>query len=143
MSKYDITAVAPQLVNPIIPHVRGFLEKIIERTEGEISLDGLHHRCRTGAFRLWIVSEDAEHSILRGVIVTEIINYDAFKALRVVGLAGDHFEDWIEKADKLLVDIAQWYDCKRIEEVGRRGWAKRLAPFGYRQAYAWLVKEIA
>ena len=117
-----VVALPSNRVTGYWPHVREFIWPAFERFPGEVDEAGLLERLLTGDAQLWVVWDDG----LLGGAITSITNYAEFKAVRLVALGGERFEDWREEMDRLLDKFCEVHGCSRIEFYGRIGWSKRL-----------------
>jgi len=75
----------------------------------------------SGRFLLWV----AWDGVPVGAAITQIADYESFKALRIVALGGEHFR-WKEEADRVFDVFCHFHGLKRVEFYGRKGWLKRL-----------------
>lgn len=99
-----------------------FIWPAFEEYPGEMAPEDVLKRLLEGRMLLWIAWEDR----VIGGVLTDIFDYADFKAVRLIALGGERFEDWREPLDILLDDFAKLWNCRRIEFYGRKGWAKRL-----------------
>ena len=72
-------------------------------------------------------------------MVTEIVGYPNGSHCRI-WLAGGNYEEVRALERDRVIPWAQQKGCRRIEMVGRKGWARRLKD--YREVATVLVKEI-
>ena len=69
----------------------------------------------------------------KGVFVTEVQMYPRKKVLRVVSLGGSDLDSWLPDVTNLLDDWAREIGAK-VECTGRKGWVRKLAQYGWREA---------
>ena len=91
---------------------------------------------------LWTYHD--EHS-LKGIAVTQWINYPRLSCVRIVLLAGDNaVDDWFVDMMNEIESWARRYGAKRIEEVGRPGWERleRKLNLGFKKSYVTMHKDL-
>ena len=83
---------------------------------------------------------------LRGEIVAacvcEQVNYPRIRALRVVALGGHRMKEWLSELSDFLDDWARDSDCDRIEQMGRKGWKRKLTEYDYKPRYVFMTKDL-
>jgi hypothetical protein len=108
---------------------------------GETSLAEYLKRLMSFQAQLWEISTD--EGVLRGVCLTQFIDYQSHKTLHIVACAGANFEEWAH----LHAAIEQFgikNKAVAVEQWGRPGWAKvlpKLIP-GYRSVYQVMRKDL-
>lgn len=89
-------------------------------------------------FQLWgAVGDD-----LRGIAITEIVQFPQKKVCRFLCCTGNEAADWIG----LIEEIEAWaksIGCKSFQAECRPGWERYLKPFGYMKHHVILDKELA
>lgn len=74
----------------------------------------------------------------KSAIVTELVSYPRFGALRFFLAGGDLAE--LKEMEGRVIEWAQHYGCARVEIGGRRGWQRALP--GYTRLCTVLAKPI-
>jgi len=92
-----------------------------------------------GQVQLWAAFEDA---LCYGAVITEVTGYPGLSALTILFLGGVQFDRWMEQTIEAMVRFAKEEDCSRIEFMGRRGWKRLMEPYGWRETYVFLEKEV-
>lgn len=91
-----------------------------------------------GEMQLWVEND------LKGMGVTQVIPYPRYKAVRVVLMAGkDGLGNWVEEMLGTIEAWAKSLGARRLEEVGRKGWAKVGHRCGWHEAATVMAKDIA
>lgn len=91
-----------------------------------------------GTFQLWGAVGDS----LRGIAITEIVNFPQKKVCRFLCCTGHEASDWIG----LIEEIEAWavtVGCKSFQAECRPGWERYLKPFGYEKHHVIMNKELA
>jgi hypothetical protein len=114
-----------------------FLQKAIVLNRGEFELDDIQQLVLDKKMQLWGI-HDGE---LKAVMVTEIIIYPRMKRLRVVLNGGVLIDTWLDVVMDTLDRFKEAHGCKDIEILGRRGWVKKLAKYGYREYQTVTIKD--
>lgn len=117
--------------------VEGFIDRALSHAFGEFDRFDVLQYLMSGDMQLWVPDD------LSGACVTRVLIYPRYKAVRVVLFAGDGaLKSW---AIPMIERIEQWardIGAKRLEELGRDGWAKVGAKQGWQEASRLMVKEL-
>jgi hypothetical protein len=114
-----------------------FLQKAIDLNRGEFDIDDIYQAIKAKDMQLWGI-HDGE---LKAVMVTEIIIYPKLKRLRVVLNGGILIDTWLDVVMETLDRFKEAHGCKDVEILGRRGWVKKLAKYGYREYQTVTIKD--
>ncbi len=108
-----------------IPH----LERAIDRSPNDISLESIKNKIISGTTWLFIISEGSE---VIGVNVCEIHTYETgYKVLYIPITAGSRLDEWMEDSLKIANRIALDFGCKELRGMVRPGWIKVLKSHGW------------
>ena len=121
-SNYKIILVAPEDIEPIWDQVVLHLDMAMAHSEGEMSAEDFYPYLMDGQMQLWVAINDGE---LDASMVTQIIPYPRKRVLRIISIAGDKMEQWIEFLP-LIEGWALSIGCTSLECWGRKGWLKIL-----------------
>ena len=121
-SNYKIILVAPEDIEPIWDQVVLHLDMAIAHSEGEMGAEDFYPYLMDGQMQLWVARNDGE---LDASMVTQIIPYPRKRVLRIISIAGDKMEQWIEFLP-LIEGWALSIGCTSLECWGRKGWLKIL-----------------
>ncbi len=92
------------------------------------------------AIQLWAAFRDGRPV---GAAATQVIDYGSgLSAVRVIALSGDDFGAWRGQIIGEFEAFARRVQAQTIECVGRRGWIRSLARYGFESKYAICVKEV-
>jgi hypothetical protein len=116
---------------PYWPGIIACLEKYCARYPHDESVDNIIRQCAAGRRQLWMVLDEKDEVVLAPV--TEIVTVDATGAARFVfvEVGGSRARE----AMPLITEMEAWaraQGCTEFDFVGRRGWERLLAPYGYR-----------
>lgn len=109
-------------LNLVWPHVAPWIaERVVARSNGEFSLEGIAERLLTGEWQLWVVFDGSYRAVLATELTKEGI-------ARVHFATGRGAEDW----KHLIGEIEEWArdnGSSRLRMYARKGWAKHLPDF--------------
>lgn len=106
----------------------------------------------------WWTKEEIRESVLRGsmscwavgswetirfIMFTTITEYERRKVLQILIAFGDGIEECIPASQAALERYAQFWECDRVEVVGRLGWRKWLRPLGFEIMSATFGRDLA
>ena len=114
------------------------LERALEQTYGEYSLEDVAIHVANGDWQLWTA---VEHALPVATMVTELIKYPQIKICRWVLLSGEGFKQW----KSLLFQIEDWalmQGCTAFEAFARPGMEKLARSMGFREQYRVIVKDL-
>ncbi len=84
----------------------------------------------------------AQKPLICGAATCEVVQYARKKAIRVVTVSGEPFDDWREALQTQLVDWAGRINADSIEAYVRRGLVPQLENLGYKQAYTGVIYDV-
>lgn len=104
------------------------IKKALVHADGEDSFERIVKDLSEGLLQGWQVDDF--------FMVTRIMVYDNCKKVRICYAAGSlDDEATVKKALALVEDFAKNLGCQGVEIVGRKGWVRRLAAYGYHELY--------
>lgn len=115
-----------------IARAKPYLERALERFPGEWSFDDVVGEVIAGKKQLWLGENYAG--------ITEVVNYPQGREL-FIHLVGGEMEEVLSRCPKLVV-FAEMVGAQRITFIGRRGWSKVLAEYGYKEKAVHFSKEV-
>ena len=139
----NMTLVQPGRVVGTLPAIMPYLLESEHWTSGRAYVDDITRFILNGQMHLWVVHEG---NAAYGHVITEVKQYPQRKFLTVQYCAGEpHHMQYVEdEAFDLLERFAHDAGCVGIEFVGRPGWRKSAAKYGYEMhsvTYQKLFKE--
>jgi hypothetical protein len=116
------------------------IQEALDKGQGENTL--LDHMKKLLNFNshCWVIKDKEE---IKGVILTEFLQYTQHRTLHIITLSGTEFETWVHLYPT-IEQFAKEAGCIRCEIWGRAGWAKVLPKVlpGFEQAYVVMSKNI-
>ena len=133
----------PQYVDVLWPYIGPLLNKALERTIGEISLEDIKELLKEQRQQLWIIVDEQEREII-GALTSQIYIYPNQKHLRIhlCGSKPNTMSKWLGVWEKPVREFCKENEISYIETAGRDGWTRALQSKGYKKYYTVLVKEI-
>ncbi len=134
-----ITSIPPAQVDLIWPRVKPMLERACEISSGRVTVEECHQKIKANEHELWVLHTGPH---IHAAVTLTIVTYTAFKVLSVMFLGGGDLDLWRDALDQALVRAAQRAKCKKIEWIGRPGWQRVAAAWGYRPMYVTIEKDV-
>jgi hypothetical protein len=124
------------------PKLEGFINDAVQRGDGTISAQGILHSLAEKHMQMWLVVDNVEEDIV-GVVVTQVtVHMDGHKELCIVAAGGRDVDAWFKYLD-ILDTFAHASGATVIRVTGRRGWLRKLKPFGFEERAVVLTKQVA
>lgn len=111
------------------------IEKSLVHGTGDISAYDLFIECLAAQAQCWL-HEDG------GVAITRILTHKQYKECVIVTTTTT---GWFEHGPailELIEDFARGVGCKYTSVYGRKGWARALNKYGYKEPFVTLMKEL-
>lgn len=137
----QVSLVPPDHVPQIWDKVSHMLKQATDLSRGRYRLKDLKDKLFGGEFQLWIVFDDSDFQIIAAVTTT-FSYYPNLKSLHGQFLGGERLDEWRDLMCDILDRWAIDNACQIVELSGRAGWAKTLAPNGYKEVYRTYEKEL-
>lgn len=121
------------------PFIVGFIERALEHTDNEISLEDIYADIANQERQLWIIKQNNQYI---ATVITRIYSYKGGLKVGEVSIAGgsDHNE-W----DHFTDVVGVWFKekgCDFIDIIGRSGWQRLYKNRGFKTAYVQLRKPL-
>ena len=138
---YSIAAVPRPLVDVVWHQVEPILQRVVDFVPDELSCEDIRTKLLIDENLLLTINNG---STICAVAILEIVEYsDRLKALFMKALAGDGFDEWADQLESVLDALAKDFECNQIRMTGvRKGWIKKLAPYGWTESYVIMKKEV-
>ena len=121
-SNCKVILLSPEDIPYIWDKVEAHIESMMPHSEGELSADDFLNFLSEGEMQLWAAVDGDE---LLASMVTQIVPYPQKRVLRIISIAGEGMEDWIENLP-IIENWALSQNCTSLECWGRKGWLKVL-----------------
>lgn len=121
MSGINVSLVPTEHLDGIWPSVEGFMERAAEYTFGRYTVEDIRESITNYDHHLWIAFNDTG---LKGVVVTNFVQYPRMRCLAMQFTAGDDLMLWKQPMLELLQKWAFDNNCDKIESSGRPGWPR-------------------
>ena len=114
------------------PHI----QRVIDKCDCDDDVDSVMEKALSGRCQIWAIPDR------KGVIITELQEPKRHKQLFVYMVSGKDADEWLDDAEKELVEFAKYLGCDRIISMGREGWGKITKRLGYSPLYTCVVKRL-
>lgn len=125
-------------VPSVWPVVLPMVEKAIEYAHGELEADDVLNALLNRDMQLWVVLDGR---VVRAVTITEISSFPRLKVCRVLMVAGDEMDKWVDLVD-VIEKWAMSQGCKRLESYNRPGITRKMAKLGMKKIYDVIAKPL-
>ena len=116
--------VPPLLVGLVWSHVVPFVESVIEKAHGEMTLDTVKAKLTEDRALLVLLLNGAE---VKGFCIFQIEIFDSGKKVLVLGMAAGEMSFYTGEYDEFMIQLAKNLGCEEIRAIGARlGWEKAL-----------------
>lgn len=135
----DMTAAE---MEPLWPQVFECLSQYCERFPEDDTPEHMIAECAEGKRQLWLIQDEDGRVLLTPITEIRTIDATGRKRLTLAQVAGER----LKEAMPLLKEIEDWaiaeHGVDAVEMLGRKGWAKLLPEYGYRQSAILFRKEL-
>lgn len=121
------------------PAVERVLQEDVEGWSVLGDLEAIKRGLFSSALQLWVLLDDDR--VVRLMVMTQLVFYPDFQALRVVWAKGRDAKEAVMSYEDLET-AARNMGCARMEVIGRGGWQRLLKPLGYRSVLQLYAKEL-
>ena len=109
-------------VEPIWEVVGPLLQRAIEKSTGDFSLEDVRKALDERDMQLWIWAVDR---VIYSAAVTQILTFPQRKVCAVPFVGGTRLADWLD-CNELIGDWARDQGCAQMEGYVRDGWLRKL-----------------
>lgn len=117
---------------------------LIRRSEkyagGRYTAEGLIYECANDEAFLWVVTN--EDAVVIAASVVKFAQYEKLLALQIIALGGFNMKYWVEDLNSKFASFAAKCGATKMEIVGRPGWARVLAKYGYKKTLVLLEVDL-
>lgn len=120
------------------PDILQCMEKYCKRFPNDESVANIIRKCAEGKRQLWIVCDENDRVVLTPI--TEVVTVDATGVKRFVfsEVGGSRIKDAMPMIEEMERWAREEHGCTEFDFVGRKGWERLLAPYGFKpQAVIW------
>ena len=140
MSLVEIRPILASDIDLYWPKVAPLLQKAIDKSLGEFTIEHIHDLLIEAEKALWVVFRDGE--IIAAI--TTRIDYYGYSNIRNVTIdfaGGNDFSDWSMFTD-YIEPIYKELGCDNILIAGRLGWLRLHTDKGYKSVYHVIGKSL-
>lgn len=134
-----VTDINTEDVELLWPRVEHFLQSALDQGQGEYTLEDIKLQLMTGLMHLWVAYD--EEGIILASAVSEIRNYPQKRVCFVVLMGGEDMERWLHTS-AAVQHWAMENGADAVRGYVRKGLAKKLKDFGYRDIYTVVQQDL-
>lgn len=119
-------------IDRVWPEIEEFLDFAEERSHGALTAENIRDAVRERDMQAMVAVDERDDII--GVAITELrVSLSGMRVLHIVALGGKRWNEWQEEGDRVLREWARSVEAPVVQLLGRRGWARQLAPLGWKE----------
>lgn len=126
---WSVSLVPPEAVKDMWPAVAPLLAPAIEMSHGRADLISVLQWLLERRYLLWIAFPPSGE--VRAAFVTREARYPGRSMLSIDFCGGDGLHGWAAEGTRIFRSFAKDVGLSGVELVGRPGWQKSLAPYGW------------
>jgi hypothetical protein len=101
-----------------------YIERFLDRGNGESTTFDIGQKAINGLYQVWVIQDNTDNIV--GVSVTKVDTYPQHKALHIIGLSGELWDEWKHLHNTCFEPFAKVQGCSEISIWGRKAWTKKL-----------------
>lgn len=126
-----------QDIDSVWDTAKPLIEKALSKSEGEMAIQDVYQRLQDESYWLLMITGPAT-----AAAVINLVDYPQKMVLRYMYLGGEKMIDWLPALDQWVTQLAEATNIDGIEIIGRKGWERKMIPFGYEPKYIHLIKKV-
>ena len=128
---WTVSVIPAENLKGVWPIASPLLAPAIDRSGGRIDQQSTYRWIEDGRLLLWFAA-NADHQV-RAAFTTRIAHYPLKSMLVVECLGGSDMHLWVDVANEAFKGYARRAGCEGVEMYGRRGFARALRKFGWKE----------
>lgn len=120
----QVTLIPREHIDNVWPMVATYMDMAAEYTFGRYTAEDIKDSIRNHNHDLWMAFTTDDGVDVKGVVVTNFVQYPRMRCLAMQFTAGEELKDWKAPMLELLQKWARDNGCDRIESSGRPGWPR-------------------
>jgi hypothetical protein len=135
-----IQLLSPDSILTMWSEISPLIQEALDTGQGENTLADHMRKLMNFQEHCWLIDNEGE---IKGIILTEFLQYTQHKTLHVITLSGADFKTWVHLYPT-IEQFAKDGGAVAVEQWGRPGWARVLPELvpGFKQAYVVMRKNI-
>lgn len=131
--------VDPEYLSTQWPIAAPFLQRAIDESHGEITLEEIRKGVSLGEYGVIAVYEG---DVPIAAVAIEVRNHPNKRVLYITLAGGSRSDEWVSLVVAEAERYARQFGCSSVYISGRRGWVKKLANEGFHEYYTVIGKEV-
>lgn len=137
---WSVQYIRPEDLAQVWPLAMPLLAPAIAQSEGRYDIRAVHEQLTKRYALLWLVRDGSD---VAAAFTSRDAVYPRATYLCIDFLGGGRLAEWVETADRVLGSYATDAGFAGVEMLGRRGWVRTLAPFGWQHDAVLLTKPVS
>ena len=121
------------------PYIKGEMEKIPHLWDRWWTMDSIFEGVMSGRFQVWAAGSGKEYKL---IVITQVAHYPANTILQGILMLGNSLEECAPVLDATLEKWGRDSRCTMCEVSGRKGWARFLKSYGFKETAVVLHRPI-
>jgi len=131
--------IPPEQILVWIDRLRPHIQKMADGSGGRFQTSDILTCLATGAMQCFVAIEGID---LLAVMLTEIMNYPRFRAMRCIGISGRDAPRWTHLMAAIEKVARENFGCTRIEALVQPGHERLLTTGGWRDSHHLIEKDL-
>ena len=123
-------------IDSVWDRVKPEVTRALVRFDPGFDEEHVRQRLKKRELQLWLCNG------FDGICISEIIIHPQFKVLSFPVVAGENIDDWLLPMMEVGEAFGRHHNCKYIEGYGRKGWLRKLKPYGWNDHSITTRKEL-
>lgn len=132
MGQIRVEAIKPSDIQAKWHILKPYIEMALKYSLGELSAEEVKEDGISGIYLFLGFYRDNE---LIGVITVETVTYSRKKIVCVPHVGGKDLDLWCDIMVNTVIKLAKDVNANAVISYGRKGWEKKLKPYGFKPQY--------
>lgn len=106
---------------------------------GELDADDIDAALLDGTMLLLVFCRGGEYL---AAVVAELVDKPRYPICHIVAAGGRDSDDWLDVWWDSVQELAREQGARQIFVSGRKGWERKLKPYGFEHAYTVIARDI-
>ena len=138
--EFVVSAVKKELVHIVWPLVEEYLQRAVDHSNGEMSIEDVYMRMVKGSMLLVTISVKSD--IVAAIAIEQRDFPSGKRVMNLTLLGGSDLVDWMDQFSEIADKLAKDYKCEEIYIVGRQGWVRSLRRLGFEPVHTVVSRKV-
>ena len=135
-----VTDVKAEDVDILWPKVKDYLQRAIDKNQGEFNLDDVHNDLISENARLWIAYNEEGELLASAICEIQVLPRQKVCFIKLLG--GEDFSSWSHTINA----IEEWAldnGAERVTAYARKGFRKLMKAYDYEEVYTVISRRLS